>query len=180
MTPPSDESSRYPIGRCRFEASPPPERRREWLAAIAALPAELAAAVCGLDRRGLELRYRAGGWTIRQVVHHLVDSHMHGLIRTKLILTEDLPAAGTYREGAWAELADARETTVTEALDLVRLIHRRWEAVLTGCSPGEFARMLFHPQYERAMTLVELVGMYAWHGRHHLAHIALAKRRNDA
>ena len=133
-------------------------------------PKKLRAAVKGLSREQLATPYRDGGWTVQQVVHHLADSHMNAYTRFKLALTEDEPTIKPYNETRWAELSDSKTTPVETSLALMDGLHERWLNLLRGMAPADFARKLKHPE-RGTMTLDETLGMYAWHGRHHVAHI---------
>ena len=168
MTP-STPDLRYPIGR--FTAPDPVTRDRvdAWIADIATLPADLRRTVSVLTDVRLDTPYRPGGWTVRQVVHHLPDSHMNSLIRFKWALTEDRPVIKAYDEKGWAELPDAR-SPIGPSLNLLDALHRRWTELLGGLSRAQLQREFVHPE-SGAATLAVTVGAYAWHGRHHLAHI---------
>lgn len=161
---------RYPLGPMPQPLTLTPQERAEALAALRALPGELRAAVAGLPDAGLDTPYREGGWTVRQVVHHVADSHMNAVVRLKLALTEDRPTIKPYEEGLWAELPDTR-LPVEPTLGLLGGLHARWVAVLEGLTPEDWARGWVHPAQGRAYTVDTLAAMYAWHGRHHVAHI---------
>ena len=160
---------RYPIG----EFSPPDPLEREqvdaWTDDIAALPADLRRTVSALTDHQLDTPYRPDGWTVRQVVHHLPDSHMNSLIRFKWALTEERPLIKAYDEKSWAVLPDSREP-IAGSLDLLDALHGRWVGLLRGLSWDQLRREFVHPESGPA-TLAVTVGSYAWHGRHHLAHI---------
>ncbi|MBB5296866.1 hypothetical protein HNQ10_003726 [Deinococcus metallilatus] len=147
-----------------------PQERSEAVQAIRALPAELRALVEGQPDTLLETPYREGGWTVRQVVHHLADSHLNALVRLKLALTEDNPTVKPYEEGDWAELPDTR-LPLEPSLSLLDGLHTRWAALLDALTPGQWAREWTHPAQGQTFTVDTLAAMYAWHGRHHLAHI---------
>jgi len=136
----------------------------------------LRAAVAGLDNRQLDTPYRPGGWTVRQVVHHVADSHMNGLIRTKLALTESAPTIKPYDENAWAQLADAR-LPIDVSLPIIDGVHTRWVTVLRSLSPEQLQRTFVHPEHGRAMTIAYQVQHYAWHCRHHVGHITALRKR---
>jgi uncharacterized damage-inducible protein DinB len=138
--------------------------------AIAVLPTRVREAVAGLHDAQLDTPYRPGGWTVRQVVHHIADSHMNAYVRLRFALTEDHPTIKPYSESAWAELADARTMPVDVSLTLLDGLHARWSALLRSLAPEQFARSLTHPE-SGEMTIDSLVALYAWHGRHHTAHI---------
>ena len=160
---------RYPVGKF----SPPdpitPADVGAWTSDLEALPDDLRQAVCRLNDEQLDTPYRPGGWTVRQVVHHLPDSHLNSFLRFKWALTEDRPLIKAYDEGRWAELPDSREP-VHDSLDLLDALHRRWVSLLSGLTPEQLQREFVHPD-SGPVTLAETVGAYAWHGRHHLAHI---------
>jgi hypothetical protein len=165
---------RYPIGR--FEAAEPSAAiRASAIADIAALPARIRAAVDGLDGRQLETPYRPDGWTVRQVVHHVADSHMHGFMRIKLALTESNPTIKPYDENAFASLGDMR-LPIAVSLDLLDALHARWSAVYASLRDDEFGRTFLHPDLG-AFTLDRHAQLYAWHSRHHVAHITALRRR---
>ncbi|HSJ10539.1 MAG TPA: putative metal-dependent hydrolase [Longimicrobiales bacterium] len=167
---------RYPIGPFVATAAPTPALRREWISAIAAAPEAMRAAIAGLDDEQLGTPYRDGGWTVRQVVHHVPDSHMNGYIRTCLALTEDEPTIRPYDENGWAALPFMRTGPVEGSLDLLTHVHARWLAVLNGMEPADFARRFLHPD-NGIMTLDAHIENYAWHGRHHVAHITSLRER---
>jgi uncharacterized damage-inducible protein DinB len=172
----SDEHLRFPVGRFRPDPDPSPDTRRERIAEIAALPARLREAVAGLSPAQWETPYRPAGWTVRQVVHHLPDSHLNAYCRLKLALTESTPVIKPYDEAAWAELPD-REVDPEVSLRLLEALHRRWVHLLGAMGEEDFSRTLEHPEHGRVFTLDEMLALYAWHGRHHLAHItSLAAR----
>lgn len=168
----------YPIGP--FEAPTAELSTRERVALIAqleAVPAQLRAAVSGLEDRQLDTPYRPGGWTVRQVVHHVPDSHLSGYVRFKLALTEDVPTIKPYREDKWAELADGRSALVEQSLTLLDLINVRWLVLLRSMQPPDFSRQLIHPQRDEPLSLDAMLALYAWHGKHHVAHITTLRRR---
>jgi uncharacterized damage-inducible protein DinB len=167
---------RYPIGKYIPCEALSPEQRATAIAQIAAAPKSLRDAVAGLSREQLDTPYRPGGWSVRQVVHHLPDSHMNSYVRLKLALTEDEPAIKTYEEERWAELADSRDTPVEVSLALFEALHQRWEVLLRSMRAEDFSRRLRHPKLG-AMPVDNLLGIYAWHGRHHVAHITSLRER---
>jgi len=146
------------------------------IATLAELPAKLREAVEGLDRVQLEMPYREGGWTVRQLVHHIADSHMNNYVRIRLALTEDEPTIKPYDEAKWAELADARTAPVETSLALIECLHARWVALLEGLSEADFVRAFFHPERGKVRLDVNLA-LYAWHGDHHVAHITALRAR---
>lgn len=168
---------RYPIG----EYEPRPfsiEQKIEWLADIKFLPLQLENAILNLDEAQLQTPYRADGWTVHQLVHHVADSHMNAYIRFKLGLTEDNPVIKPYDEAAWAEMNDTKNLPINISLTILHAVHSRWNEVLKNMSREELDRTVVHPQYNKVMTLWYLLGMYAWHSKHHVAHVtALRERR---
>jgi hypothetical protein len=168
------ESQRYPVGRFSRPTRPlDHDRRAACVAAIEQAPASVGKKVEGLSDADLARTYRGGGWTIRQVVHHLADSHMHAYIRFKFALTEDRPAIKAYDEQRWAVMADVQAVPVSVSVHLLEALHQRWVSALGGMSDQDFLRTYIHPELG-AVHLYEALAMYAWHGRHHAAHIALA------
>jgi hypothetical protein len=168
---------RYPIGKADLSIAGSPERRLAWIADIAAGPAALRAAVAGLAPRQLDTPYRPGGWTIRQVVHHVPDSHANAYIRFKQALTEDTPTIMAYDEAKWAEMSDVHAVPIDVSLALLDAIHARWLAILRAMPADAFARGYRHPEYDRRFTLDEALNMYSWHSRHHVAHITALRAR---
>jgi uncharacterized damage-inducible protein DinB len=170
------ESLRYPVGKFAFPATVSEARKKEWLDAVAATPAQLRAAVAGLNDAQLDTPYRPGGWTVRQVVHHLADSHMNSYVRCRLALTEDVPTIKPYDEARWAELLDARTGPVETSLSLLEALHKRWVVLLQSLAPADLQRTFRHPE-RGLMTLEKNLALYAWHGRHHVAHITALRQR---
>ncbi|MFC4637659.1 YfiT family bacillithiol transferase [Deinococcus hohokamensis] len=166
---------RYPLGPMPAPLSLSREERDGALMALGALPQELRAAVAGLSETQLDTPYRDGGWTVRQVVHHVADSHLNAYVRTKLALTEDNPAVKPYEEGLWAELPDSH-LPVEVSLQLLQALHGRWVPLLGQVT--DWSRPWTHPAQSRAYTLDTLLAMYAWHGRHHTAHITGLRAQN--
>lgn len=170
------EILRYPIGRF----SPPVQitegQRRGWIEQVASLPVDLRRAVADLNDAQLSQPYREGGWTVRQVVHHLADSHMNSYVRFRLALTEDAPLIKPYEEAAWAELEDAKSAPIDLSLALLESLHGRWVMLLRGMTAREFARTFRHPELG-PLELDRALGLYAWHGRHHVAHIMELRSR---
>ena len=162
---------RYPVGKFDRPTGPhTADQRRVLIEQIAATPGRMRAAVNGLTEAQLDTPYRDSGWTVRQVVHHVPDSHMNAYTRVKLALTEDEPTIKPYDEAAWARLNDVRDTPIETSLQLLETLHARWDTILGAMTDADFARTLRHPEHG-VMTLDWLVAMYAWHGRHHVAHI---------
>ena len=145
---------------------------------IAAAPAHMREAVRGLSGEQLDTPYRDGGWSVRQVVHHVPDSHLNAYIRMKFALTENAPQIKPYDEAEWAKLADSRVTPVETSLTLLESLHERWVGLMRSLRVEDFARTLRHPEHEGILTLDWLIAMYAWHGRHHVAHITTLRERN--
>jgi uncharacterized damage-inducible protein DinB len=164
------QDPRYPVGRFDRHGTTGPDGFPRLIDEIAVVPANLRAAIAGLDERQLDTPYRDGGWTVRQVVHHVPDSHMNAYIRFKLALTEDGPTIKTYDESAWADLADTRATPVTVSLQLLEALHDRWVRLLRAMSADDFRRTMQHPEMG-VVDLTVMLRLYAWHGRHHVAHV---------
>lgn len=172
------EKIQFPIGRFNLPEVITEQIRSEWISAIASLPLKLNNEVGQLSDNELELKYRSGGWTIRQIVHHCADSHMNSFIRFKLALTEDKPVIKPYFEDRWAELSDTKKMPIESSLKLIDAIHQRWAYLLEDMSEVQFARTFVHPEHGKTFRLDEMLGFYAWHGNHHLAHIIDAKNNN--
>ena len=178
MTAPEPtDDLRYPVGPFRFDGAVSAARREQWIGEIAAAPAHLRAAVAGLTSAQLDTPYRTNGWTVRQVAHHLPDSHLNAYTRIKLALTEEVPTIKPYEEARWAELPDARTGPIEPSLALLQSLHERWLMLLRQLRPADFERRFRHPEHGRIFGLDEVVAMYAWHGRHHVAHITSLRRR---
>ena len=176
----TDESLRYPTGRFqRPTRTLENAQRREMIETIARTPGEIRAAIRGLSDSQLDTPYRPGGWTVRQVVHHVPDSHMNAFIRFKLALTEETPTIKPYDEAAWAKLPDARDTPIETSLTLLTSLHERWVGLLRSMAASDFERKLNHPEWDAPLSLDSMLALYAWHGPHHTAHItSLRKRMN--
>lgn len=172
----TSDDPRYPVGRLTLPAEWSREGRAAAIEQIAELPARMRAAVDGLDERQLDTPYREGGWTVRQVVHHVADSHMHGLMRIKLALTEREPTIKPYDENAFAALPDMR-LPVDVSLTLLDSLHARWIALYEGMREEDFTRVFFHPELGERITLERHAHMYAWHSRHHVAHVTALRQR---
>ena len=167
---------RYPIGKFTYEGPMTPERARECLTAIAETPGRLRASVAGLTDEQLDTQYRPGGWTVRQVVHHVPDSHMNSYMRFRLALTEEQPAIKGYDEAAWAKLPDAQSAPVELSLALLDSLHRRWVVLLESLSLEQWKRTFQHSELG-PVSLERNLALYAWHGRHHVAHITGLRER---
>jgi uncharacterized damage-inducible protein DinB len=170
------DDPRYPVGRFHREGVLDEGRRNELIAEIAALPERLREALVGIGEEELSTPYRDGGWTLRQVVHHVADSHINAYVRFRLALTEERPTIKPYLEALWAELPDTALTPPQASVALLEALHLRWVAMLRALPEPAFRRELYHPEQERAISLDEMVALYAWHGRHHLGHILAARR----
>jgi uncharacterized damage-inducible protein DinB len=170
------EDLRYPIGKFEYDGVATDESRRERIDQIAQTPAKLQAAVANLTGEQLDAPYRPGGWTIRQLAHHVPDSHLNSYVRFRLALTEDEPTIKPYHEDRWAELPDARTAPIACSLALLESLHQRWVLLLRSLTPEQFARTLRHPELG-IVTLDKNLALYAWHGRHHVAHITRLRER---
>lgn len=168
---------RYPIGKFEYDQSSGSREINVWISDIDRLPDRLENAVTGLSEEQLETRYREGGWTVKQVVHHLADSHMNAIIRVKLLLTEEKPEIKAYDEKSWAKLRD-NDLPIEISLNIIRGVHKRWVRVLEFVSDGDWKKTLRHPE-KGEMSLKMLTAHYAWHGNHHLAHITTLKEREN-
>jgi uncharacterized damage-inducible protein DinB len=167
---------RYPTGPFVRPESLSADQRRAAIDTIAATPAQLRTAVRGLDESQLDTPYRPGGWTVRQVTHHVPDSHANAYCRFKLALTEDTPTIKVYDEAAWANLEDTRTTPIETSLTLLEVLHDRWVRILRAMSDTDFTRRFNHPE-NGIMSLDQLLAMYAWHGPHHVAHVTRLRER---
>ena len=170
------EDLRYPGGRFARRADPTPAEIEGWIGDIAALPGRLREAVAGLDDEQLDSPYREGGWTMRQVVHHLPDSHANAYVRLHLALTEEAPTIRAYDEAAWAELPFARTGPIEPSLVFLDGLHARWAATLRTLDPSGLERVWIHPDSGR-WTVGGLLQLYAWHCRHHVGHITSLRER---
>ena len=171
------EDLRYPIGRFVPHATSDPAVRAGQISILRLLPSTLQTAVDGLSRSQLDTPYREGGWTVRQLVHHIADSHANAYVRTKLALTEDWPTIKPYDEAAWARLADSR-LPIDSSLAMLGALHERWVALLESLSDADFERGYNHPENGR-QNLETVLGIYAWHSRHHTAHITNLRARQN-
>lgn len=167
---------RYPIGRFSFEGPLTENQKAKFLDEIEQTPARLKAAVQGLSGLQLDTPYREGGWTVRQVVHHVPDSHMNSYVRFKLALTEEEPAIRPYMENLWAELPEAKTAPVELSLALLENLHKRWMLMLRSITPSQWKRAFRHPEIG-LISLEKNLALYAWHGRHHEAHITTLRER---
>ena len=167
---------RYPIGQFDLTAPIIPEQRTTYISQIEEAPAKMRAAVAGLSNEQLATPYRPGGWTVRQVVHHVPDSHVNSYMRFKLAATEDQPLIRTYHEERWAELDDAKNAPLDVSLDFLETLHRRWVMFLKSLSEDDLKKSFQHPDWG-LVTLDKAIVWYAWHGRHHVAHITALRER---
>lgn len=170
---------RFPIGEFQRPATLSEAERAAAIAKIDSMPGLLRAAVSGMSEAELDSTYREGSWTLRQVVHHLADSHVNSYTRFRLAVTEDHPRIKPYDETKWAELEDARTLPVEVSLKLLEALHTRWVALVRSFAPSDFAKTVDHPE-NGTMSIDQLLAMYAWHGDHHIAHIRLARERFGA
>ena len=170
------EEVRFPVGDFVIDPAVTDEKRRRWIAEMAQTPANLRVALAGLSDDQLNTHYREGGWTLRQVAHHLADAHINGFVRFKLALTEDNPLIKTYEETLWAETIDGREAPVELSLKLLEALHERWIILLDALRESDFAKSFGHPQ-RGVMTIDKAIQLYAWHGVHHTAHITRLRER---
>ncbi|MBA9078379.1 MULTISPECIES: YfiT family bacillithiol transferase [Rufibacter] len=172
----SIEQLRFPVGRFEAPSVFQSVRIQEAIATLEALPEQLQQAIAGLSEEQLDTPYRPGGWTIRQVVHHLPDSHMNSYIRFRLALTEERPVIKPYDEAGWAQLPDAREGDPAVSVQLLTALHQRWAHLLRAMDFPQWHRTFVHPEGGE-LFLFQVVALYAWHSRHHLAHITALKER---
>ena len=170
------EKLRYPIGRYQLEDNIDETSIAKWIKEIEDLPQKLIEAVRGLNKDQLQTPYRPEGWTVQQVIHHIADSHLNSYVRFKLALTENKPIIKPYDEKLWAELPDSKITDVSVSLDLIKSLHRRWTTLLKQLSEEELEKEFLHPE-SGMKNLKETICHYAWHGKHHLAHITSLKQR---
>jgi hypothetical protein len=167
---------RFPIGKFHYDGLSSEDQKQTFLDDIARTPANLRAAVKGLTETQLDTPYREGGWTVRQVVHHVPDSHMNSYMRFKLALTEDEPTIKPYAEDRWAELADSKATPIEVSLTMLDSLHDRWVRLLRSLGPEDWKRTFRHPELG-PMTLEKTLALYAWHGKHHVAHVTELRRQ---
>lgn len=168
---------RYPIGAFQPVQTLTSDQRSVCIAQIEEMPARLSAAVTGLTPVQLNAPYRSGGWTVRQLVHHIADSHMNAVTRFKLALTENEPTIKTYEEALWAELADTKTPPIESSLAIIGNLHTRWVILLRSLGSADWPRKFRHPEWGLA-TVDFLLAQYAWHGRHHVAHITSLRARS--
>lgn len=165
------EKLKYPIGKYEPPKTITKTELDEWINQLSALPEEIIAISAGLTEEQLKVQYRPDGWTVRQVIHHLADSHINAYTRVKLILTEEKPTIRPYDEVAWAELNDGKMGNINLSIAILTAVHERLVSLLRTLASSDFEKTYFHPAVTEELTLGYLVGNYAWHGKHHLAHI---------
>ena len=173
------EALRYPAGKYHYPDTVSDQLMKEWVNDITIFPEKLEAAVKGLSKEQLEWRYRPEGWTIRQVVHHCADSHLNAIIRFKLALTEDNPTIKPYLEHLWALLTDV-QNDIDDSLQILTGLHKKWTTIITNLKEDELGRTYIHPEHGRELNLKFTIGMYAWHCRHHYAHVLQAIEHKGA
>ncbi|HEY6161749.1 MAG TPA: putative metal-dependent hydrolase [Bacteroidia bacterium] len=173
------EQLKYPIGKYQKPAAVTKELLEQYIKTISELPGKLRNATEKLNDVQLDTPYREGGWTVRQVVHHLADSHLNSFVRFKLALTEDKPTIKPYEEALWAELPDAKSAPINSSLMMIEGIHTRWVILMRALNADQFKSTFVHPEHGRTMALDEVAALYAWHCEHHLAHITGLKKRNN-
>ncbi|MBK9731864.1 MAG: putative metal-dependent hydrolase [Chitinophagaceae bacterium] len=171
---------RFPIGMFEFGKSYSNEEIQQMTRKIDEFPGKLKRIITGLTKEQLDATYRQDGWTIRQVIHHLADSHMNAYIRFKLALTEDMPTIKPYDPQAWSELEDGKNAATSFSFDLLFNLHKRWAILLKSMSEQDFERVFYHPEHQMSYELKEILAMYIWHGEHHYNHILKAKEKFSA
>lgn len=176
----SIELLKYPIGRFKRPKDVNPVMLKSWVEIIEFFPKQVRVAVTPLNEEALNWQYRPDGWTIKQVVHHCADSHMNSFIRFKLALTEKEPTIKPYQEAKWGDLPDTIQAPIAGSLNLLDGLHQRWTILLKSLTEEDLKKTFIHPEYNRALQLMENIALYAWHCNHHLSHIQQAKRwKND-
>ncbi len=171
------EQLKYPIGKYAPPNPITPEHHYAWIQELVLAPGRFREAARAMSETQLDTPYREGGWTVRQLLHHVPDSHMNAYIRFKWTLTEEKPTIKAYHEDRWAKLEDSRVVPVELSLSLLESLHNRWVALLKVLTPEDFKKLYVHPQYGTEFSLERVLGLYAWHGKHHLAHIVNLKER---
>ncbi|GAA4276470.1 YfiT family bacillithiol transferase [Aquimarina mytili] len=165
--------ARYPIGKFECPDDITTTHIKQWISDIENLPTKISDLVSGFTEEQLETPYREGGWTARQVIHHIHDSHHNGYIRFKWAMTENNPVIKAYNETLWAELFDTQSAPIHLSLDLIKALHAKWTYFLKGLSPKDLEKTFIHPEGDVTISLAEDIGIYAWHGNHHLAHLKI-------
>lgn len=177
MTDKELQALRFPIGEFVSKTEHTAEEISAYISAIEAFPQKIRAEIEGLTDKQLDTPYRPGGWTVRQVVHHVADSHLNSYLRFKLALTEDTPTIKPYFEDRWAELPEAKSGSMELSLPLLESLHKRWVTMLRSISPEQMKRKFYHPEQKKEFSLDWLMSLYGWHCSHHLAHITELKKR---
>ncbi len=172
------EGLKFPIGKCEASKNPSKEELQEWINALQSFPDLLEEFVSDLSVEKLNWVYRPDGWSIKQVVHHCVDSHINSVVRFKLALTEDCPTIGPYVEAKWAELPDALDDDLSDSILILKGLHKKWVKLLRSLSEDQLKREFIHPDHEEKINVAENIGIYAWHSSHHLQHIKQAIEAN--
>jgi DinB family protein len=172
------EDIRYPKGKFLAQSFSQ-KQKEEWLLDLKFLPSELELAIQNLDEHQLQTPYRNGGWTVHQLVHHIADSHMNAYMRFRLGLTENNPTIKTYDQDAWILLNDVKVLPINISLTLLHALHKRLVAMLEGLNDEEWSRTVYHPEQKKEIPVWDLLGMYAWHGKHHVAHITNLRERSN-
>ncbi len=167
---------RYPIGKFTFDGTLTTDQKKQYLNDIQQTPAQLRAAVAGLSEQQLNTPYREGGWTVRQLAHHVPDSHMNAYIRFKLALTENEPTIRPYMEDRWAELPESKQEPIEVSLALLDSLHQRWAMVLRNIADADWKRNFRHPEMG-LLSLEKTLALYSWHGRHHVAHVTSLREK---
>lgn len=178
MNTPDLSALQYPTGKFSFKDDMTPEKRNNCIHDIESTPAKLREAVKGLTDEQLDTPYRPEGWRVRQVVHHIADSHINAYVRIKLALTENEPTIGTYQEKNWAKLNDVFQTPVEVSLSLLESLHKRWVVLLKSLTEEDYKRKFIHPE-SGLKTVDWLIALYAWHGKHHIAHITTLRKKME-
>ena len=179
---PEEEDLKYPIGKVEQQVFSnkgdfDEQKKNDFINDIRMCPTMLENAILNLDEHQLNTPYRPGGWTIKQVIHHVADSHMNAYARFRLALTEDNPSIKAYDEAAWAELPDAKSMPVNISLTLLHALHERWCNLMSNMTEEQWKKTFYHPEHKRMMVLWDVVGTYVWHGKHHTAHITKLRER---
>lgn len=172
----NEQSLKYPIGQFETPEIISVEVLDEWISSIESFPLKLENEVMNLSDKELDYKYRKGGWNIRQLIHHCADSHINSFVRFKLALTEDTPTIKPYFEDRWAELPDVKDSPIKYSLEILNGLHARWSILLKILEEDDLLREFFHPESNKIISLRENIGIYAWHCKHHLEHVRLAKR----
>lgn len=173
------ESLKYPIGKFQFPEEYTDKNIKQWINTIDVFPQKLENLVEDFDDLQLDTPYRPEGWTVRQLIHHMADSHLNAYIRFKWTLTEDKPTIKAYHEDRWAMLEDAKDADIEMSLSLIESLHRRWVYMLKNLTTDQLQRTYIHPESNKEISLVQMIGMYAWHSKHHFAHITSLAKRED-